>query len=247
MEPTLEFDLPAYRRINQAREFWLRHVIAQLPFRRELQTALDVGCGAGHFAGVLRELGTTVTGIDLQEENIRVCRERYPGLAFHPVNLDEPFQIPPYDLVLLFGILYHLQSPLQTIERLGRAIGRLAIIESRVAPGNKPALYLFQEHEGPAHNTARVTAVPTLPALLAMFRQAGLDYLYLPAEQPDHPEWQGPKRTNGKRYSFIAARESIPVDGWRLLRPVEFLKKWQPLHLGEKIRRSLARVLPFLG
>jgi SAM-dependent methyltransferase len=222
----LEFDAAPYQYINQAREVWLRRVFAQLPFQHELRTALDVGCGAGHFSRVLQELGLTVTGLDLRDENIAVCRARSPQIAFDTINLDEPFTIPPHDLVLLFGILYHLQSPLTAVQYLGNAVGRVALVSTRVVAGRETSLHLFQENGGPAHNRARVTAVPTLPALVALFQLAGLDHLYLPDEQPDHPEWRIPANRHGKRYSFVAAREPIAVAGWRRWPAATIPKKW---------------------
>lgn len=69
-----------YQVINKARERWLRSCIAQIPFHNELSTALDVGCGAGYFSNTLYELGFSVMGVDLREENIEVCRRRYPDI-----------------------------------------------------------------------------------------------------------------------------------------------------------------------
>jgi SAM-dependent methyltransferase len=222
----LEFDAPAYQHINQAREVWLRRIFGQLPFRGELQTALDIGCGAGHFSQVLHELGLSVTGLDLREENLAVCRSRFPHIAFDSIDLDEDFTMPRHDLVLLFGILYHLQSPLTALPRLGDAVGRVAVVSTRVAAGHEMTLHLFRENHGLAHNEASVTAVPTFPALVALFHLAGLDHVYLPDEQPYHPEWHVSADTPGKRVSFLAAREPLPVTGWRRLSAAAIPRKW---------------------
>jgi SAM-dependent methyltransferase len=42
----------------------------------------DIGCGPGHVAGFLAELGITVRGIDLSPEMIRIARRRHPGIEF---------------------------------------------------------------------------------------------------------------------------------------------------------------------
>ena len=79
MKPNdIDFDREHYQIINKAREQYLRTCISKLPFRDELSTALDLGCGAGYFSGILHDLGFSVTGLDLRTENIEVCRERYP-------------------------------------------------------------------------------------------------------------------------------------------------------------------------
>ncbi|NCC53351.1 MAG: class I SAM-dependent methyltransferase [Spartobacteria bacterium] len=229
MPAAIEFDTPEYAAISAAREAWLRAVVAALPIRNALRTALDVGCGGGHFSGVLAELGFQVTGTDLREENLRVCRERYPRITFERVDLDAPFaHATPCDLVLMFGILYHLESPLQTIRHLSRAIGRVGIVSTRVAAGHAMAAYYFNEKEGAAHNTAPVTAIPTFPALLRLFQQAGFTHIYRPEQQPDHPQWRetSPPR-HGQRHSFIVAREPLNVANWQRMDADNFLQKWQ--------------------
>lgn len=224
-----DFDQPAYAEINRAREAWLRDVLVALPIRAELRTALDVGCGAGHFTKVLDELGFDVAGCDLRAENLDVCRRRLPHLTFSSMNLDESFTHEGrYDLVLMFGILYHLQSPLQSILRLAPLVGRVAIVSTRAAFGDEMALYLFEEHAGSAHNEARVTAVPTLPAYTAMLAAAGLEYVYRPDVQVDHPQWAPHDAFHGQRQSLIVAREPLDVSGWTRLVPPSFLPKWGP-------------------
>ena len=42
---------------------------------------LDVGCGGGHFFPVALELGWSLTGIDASDDQLRVARERFPGVT----------------------------------------------------------------------------------------------------------------------------------------------------------------------
>lgn len=249
--PPLEFDRPHYRAINEARGAWLRRTVTQIPFRAELATALDVACGGGYFCGVLADLGFAVTGVDLRPENLAVCRTRFPQSQFGEVNLDGPFNLGRHDLVLVFGVLYHLQSPLTAILQLGEAVGRVGIISTRAAAGDEPALHLFREHRGVAHNRADAAAVPTLPAYVAMFRLAGFEYIYLPEPQPDHPEWRIPANRHGRRYAFVVAREPIAAAGWRPLVAEPLPVKWDtprwPLWLRRSLRPARAVLRRLLG
>ncbi len=240
------FDRKHYQIINTAREQFLRSCITQLPFRGDLSTALDVGCGAGYFSQILHEHGFSVTGLDLRRENVEVCQERYPDINFDLIDLDEDFgEIGTYDLVLVFGILYHLQSPLQTIIRLSKAVGRVGIISTRVASGKEMAMYIYSENQGAANNVARSIAVPTFPAIVSMFSQAGFEFIYLPSAQPEHPEWS-PAYGNGRRYSFIVSREAIAVPNWKLVHTTRFLNKWEPTRPHEMLvqifRKLVSRV-----
>ncbi|MGF1581801.1 MAG: class I SAM-dependent methyltransferase [Gemmataceae bacterium] len=237
----IPFDQEHYQVITRVREEFLRHCFSEIPFRNEMKSALDVGCGGGHFTGVMHGLGLQVTGVDLREENLELCRARYPDCLFQQVNLDSEFDnLDTYDLVLMFGVLYHLQSPLQTIWRLAKSVGRLAIISTRVAAGTDMSMYLFREKEGMAHNATPVVAVPTFPAFLALFAQVGFDYIYLPDVQPKHPQWSE-ERSHGKRVSFLAAREPMSVATWRRIEPPSVLEKWEQAS-GLKQRSILARL-----
>ncbi len=50
-------------------------------------TLLDVGCGTGHYAGVLAEDGYDATGIDLDPQMIAYGRSHYPNATFHVLNM----------------------------------------------------------------------------------------------------------------------------------------------------------------
>src|SRR5947207_13657285 len=88
MKP-VTFDASEYKRINHVREQWLTKALSLLPFRSRLKTALDLGCGAGYFSGVLEQAGFQVTGLDLRQTNIELCRQRYPGCTFGLIDLDD--------------------------------------------------------------------------------------------------------------------------------------------------------------
>jgi SAM-dependent methyltransferase len=233
-EHDVAFDKSHYRKLNEAREAFLRECVSCLASWQSMTTALDVGCGAGYFSGVLRDLGLTVTGVDLQEENLANCRARYPDCDFRKADLDGPLEaLAVYDLVLLFGVLYHLQSPLQTIMRLRESVGRVAVVSSRFAEGDFPAMYLFSEKVGQAHNDARVVTVPTLSAMISILNSAGFDFVYIPRRQPEHEQYR--KRFgNGYRACLVCARERIDVAEWDLAPRVPPFEKWRPLQAGKR-------------
>ena len=228
------FDSPETMRITKAREDWLATVLGLLPFRSELSTALDLGCGAGYFSGVLRRAGFRVTGLDLRTSNLDLCLRRYPECTFRQINLDDTSQLVPanigyFDLVLIFGVLYHLESPLQVISRLAPCIGRVAIVETRVASGDALACYLHREFAGDDQNTALIVAVPTFPAFVTIFASAGLPYTYLPDFEPRHEQWNPAQFPNGLRKTFIVCREPITVPGFHRVCAKEPIQKWEPI------------------
>jgi SAM-dependent methyltransferase len=58
------------------------------------ESALVVGCGLGDDAAELARRGFRVTAFDVAESAIRLCRERFPGLAVD-WRVSELFAVPP--------------------------------------------------------------------------------------------------------------------------------------------------------
>jgi SAM-dependent methyltransferase len=76
---------------------------------------LDVGCGNGKSSAHLREHGCVVTGIDISETAVNICRERLPDALFLPADAAcLPFPDQAFDLVLLVHVLEHLGAPDRT-------------------------------------------------------------------------------------------------------------------------------------
>jgi len=68
------FDQPHYDALNTAREATLRQLLESLRKDLELQNAVDVGCGLGHFAVFLRNLGFDVLALDGRQENVNEAK-----------------------------------------------------------------------------------------------------------------------------------------------------------------------------
>lgn len=62
---------------------------------------VDAGCGPGHWAQYLHELGADVKGIDMVPEFIESARSRFPNVTFQQGTLENL----PYDSDSVAGIL----------------------------------------------------------------------------------------------------------------------------------------------
>ncbi|TQJ46999.1 class I SAM-dependent methyltransferase [Streptomyces sp. NBC_00080] len=77
--------------------------------------ALDLGCGAGHYAAELLERGAaTVVGVDGSESLLRVARERLGDRAdLHRHDLEEPLAFladETFDLAVLALVYHHVEN-----------------------------------------------------------------------------------------------------------------------------------------
>lgn len=75
---------------------------------QSFKNGLDVGCGAGLSAKALKLICDKVTGTDISEAMIEVCKELYDDSAYHfYVASAEETKIPcdPYDIVTAAGVI----------------------------------------------------------------------------------------------------------------------------------------------
>ena len=82
---------------------------------------LDVACGLGEFLTACHERGAQVTGVDLSEHAISLCKEALPEGSFHACNAELlPFDNDAFDLVTCLGSLEHFMDPISAIKEMVR-------------------------------------------------------------------------------------------------------------------------------
>jgi len=91
---------------------------------------LDIACGTGFGAPILRAAGATeIVGVDIDAQTVEYARSRYgaAGISFHLGDAYDPPRQGRFDLIISFETIEHLQFP----ERFLAACGRL------LAPGGQ--------------------------------------------------------------------------------------------------------------
>ena len=93
---------------------------------------LDVGCGLGEWLELLGRHGALLSGIDISERAVKVCREHLPGAD---VRLGSAGSLPwpdaTFDLVTCLGSLEHFDDKPRALEemvRVGAAQARYLIL-----------------------------------------------------------------------------------------------------------------------
>ena len=114
-------------------------------------TALDLACNEGWFSHRLLDWGAArVVGVDIRGENIRraeLIRQHF-GVARDRLELVEgdAYELQPerygaFDVVLLLGLVYHVENPMGLI-RLAYALTRsLCVIESQLTRQTDPIVH----------------------------------------------------------------------------------------------------------
>lgn len=85
------------------------------------KSVLDIGCGPGQFAELVRDAGIhTYVGLDFSAEAIRRARERCPEFTFSVDNaLTSPLVVEPrFDAVVSMEVLEHIDEDLALVHRI---------------------------------------------------------------------------------------------------------------------------------
>lgn len=178
--------------LNKARREHLDLFLSELIRENGLTTAMDVGCGAlGYFARSLADAGLATRASDARSENVLEARRLHPDIEFSVQDVeDRAFaRIDGSDLVLCFGLLYHLENPFLAIRNLSSVTAKCLLIESQVTPANVMGTTLFEEPHAEDQSLRYVVLMPSEQALVKMLYKAGFAAVYRPRQLPKHRDF----------------------------------------------------------
>jgi O-antigen biosynthesis protein len=112
---------------------------------------LDLACGSGYGTDMLKRAGAAeVVGVDLDPESVQYARDRYEtdGLSFLEGDACDPpdcLNSHPFDLIVSFETIEHLDRPSQFLDVCGRLLAPSGMLlvssphRHRVTADGKPA------------------------------------------------------------------------------------------------------------
>lgn len=138
-----------YSVFEQERTRPVRDLVAALP-ARDVQVAIDLGCGPGNSTEVLADRfpQARVSGLDSSNDMLVAARERLPGTHFELGDIAAWDPVESFDVVLANASLQWLPDHATLYPRL----------VSRLAPGGSLAVQTPDNLEEPAHRLAREVA-----------------------------------------------------------------------------------------
>ena len=223
------FDTPDALEIVKARWEAVRVLLTDLRQQLNLETAIDVGCGIGHFSQLLLDLGFRVRAVDGREQNIAEAKVRYPAIEFSVANVEDDSltRLGSFDLVFCMGLLYHLENPLLGVRKLQVASRVCLLLESMCIPDERPLTLLREEPRHDNQSLTNVAFYPTESCLAKMLYRAGFSQVYRLAVFPDHDDFRETDDHKRRRTVLLAAKVPFSSSLLRALpEPVESPDPW---------------------
>ena len=91
---------------------------------------LDVGCGYGYTSSLVAQNSKFVVGIDLREEAIIACGDKYKkdNLSFENKDLFSISYKDNFNLIILSNVLEHIDDRIQFLDQCSKVANKLLII-----------------------------------------------------------------------------------------------------------------------
>jgi tRNA (mo5U34)-methyltransferase len=171
------------------------------------RTALDLACHQGYFSCALSELVKSVTCLDVSARSLADAQRMaavlgHSNLSFVRGDVQEVDEstIQPADIVLMYGLIYHIEDPLRLLRRASRWCHDMLLIETQLAPfeyagriewgsynhfHDVRGLYaLVDDQDNPEGGVTSMALVPSFGALHAFLTKIGFTHAVL-LESPD--------------------------------------------------------------
>jgi hypothetical protein len=111
------------------------------------KTLLELGCGYADIGNMFYDLGAIVSSADSRLEHLNIAKEKYPHLKTFLYDGDKDDIAEKYDIVLHWGLLYHLQEIDTHLEKVAKKCDIL-LLETEVCDSDDPDLYFETQEDG---------------------------------------------------------------------------------------------------
>lgn len=239
------FDQPQSMRLAEAKAEFLRDLLTNITRGVDLRTAMDVGCGFGHFSDFLRGRGFVVRGIDVRPENVAEAESRYPDIGFGVRDIEDTSvtELGKFDLVLCMGLLYHLENPFCAVRNLFAMTRKVCIIETMIAPFSAPLIAFVEEGDGKDQGRNHLAQIPSESWFLKALCKAGFTFVYGLSRLPAHPDFRRSFLRRRRRTFFVASRVSLAGDMLRVVAEPKATGRfmWYSFGIGRLLERAAVR------
>jgi len=208
----LAFDRDGATAINQAR---LDH-LASLDLDLQGKTVLEPGAGIGLLTHFFEKQGCAVTSTEGRESNVAENLRRHPWRAgrISCVDLETPGshdRLDRFDVVFLYGTLYHVRDPRRVLEDLARVCTSLFLLETQVHYADDGTLHHCGDSDEITQALHRKGCRPARDWMLSELHEV-MGHAYLAVKQANHPDFPTRWPSSGNRVRAVFVGSRSPLD-----------------------------------
>lgn len=218
--------LESLRQVHEVRQAMIFDFLDGQHFDYRSADVLDLGCNEGYFLFEMLKRGArSGLGLEGRAENIEKARFIEETLGIKRCELREADVLnvdlgtERYDIVLLLGLIYHVEDPIGLLRRAAKATRRFLFLETQLCKSGQPIkfgwgvpdvyhdadayLVLHEERDdNPLASMGGLSMIPNLNAVTTMMRQCGFrDIVHLHAEKIREIQYD-----RGDRAMFVGIR-----------------------------------------
>jgi hypothetical protein len=126
------------------------------------KTLLELGCGFAHNGNRFRLLGANVTSSDARQEHLQIGAQLYPEIHFLRLDMDKDDIPQQYDIILHWGLLYHLREIENHLAKVANHCNIL-LLETEVSDSSDDTFYIEVNEGGydQSYNEKGIRPSPT--------------------------------------------------------------------------------------
>lgn len=215
-DPLPYFRNPYYYPLNSRR---LEH-LATLGLPVYGRSVLEVGAGVGDLTEFFLDRGCTVTATDARSDNLDVIARRFrrnDRLTTQPLDLDAPegSTIAPHEVVLCYGVLYHLVRPAETLRFLASKARDMLLLETVVSSDTDDRCELVPESVTRCSQSLRGQGARPSRVWIMKSLAESFEWVYTTRSQPWHGDfprrWESLDPHRVCRAIFVGSRRELKL------------------------------------
>ena len=111
------------------------------------KTLLELGCGHADIGNMFYELGACVTSSDARKEHLDIVNSKYPNIKTLLIDGDNDIIREKYDIILHWGLLYHLKEIENHLENVSQMCDIL-LLETEVSDTDDSEFCIPTDEDG---------------------------------------------------------------------------------------------------
>jgi tRNA (mo5U34)-methyltransferase len=153
-------------------------------------SVLDIACNAGFWSIQARRAGArSVLGVDVSPKNVEQAEfvrdvAGLDGIEYRVTRANDVSRevIGEFDVTFFLGLLYHMDKPIEALERLYEVTRRWTVVDTTLArsdaPDGVPLLRLEWDDVHDQNVSNRIALVPSKAAVPMMLKHVGFKEVY---------------------------------------------------------------------